>query len=138
MVPHWLAQLWPRPPLGLDAVRDSLVPQPIPNMGNPVNQIIHLADKGSVDRGVYLEQAYNVRQDHSVLKSLAREPLMSWFTAAWRLGGPGYPSDYGYGPGAHYDCMTPQFYMKPGVSPMHQGGNPPKMGPVNNFGVTAV
>lgn len=118
------SKFWTRPPLGLDAKIVSTDPQPIANMGQPYSQIIPRAERGQDDQGAYRFQTYNTGQDHHFLKSLAREILTSWSTAAWRVGGaPGYPLDYGYGPGFHGDCSTPQFYMRPGIKlPIQQGG----------------
>jgi hypothetical protein len=145
-----IRDLWPVPALGLDAVYDQLAQQKIPNTGTPVGQAIHAAERGLDDQGYYRFQTYNVGQDRIVIPSLAREYLTSVQTAAWRVGSPegvngGYPQSLiGYhhfsndptkvadispvgmpdfGPGYHGDCMTPQFYMRPGIKvPVSQGG----------------
>lgn len=146
-----LRDLFPIPSLGLDAVWDQEKPQKIPNTGTPVGQSIHRAERGVDDQGYYAFQTYNVGQDKIVIPSLAREYLTSVATAAWRVGSPegvngGYPQSVvgqqpyntnqpqqvekinvqgmaDYGPGYHGDCMTPQFYMRPGiVNPAQQGG----------------
>ena len=78
------------------------------------------ARRGVADRGTYAEQTYNNPVPHLVTHSLARETLYNWADAQFNVGGgAGYPYDYGFGPGAHYDATVEmgnvQMYMKPGI-----------------------
>lgn len=117
------SKFWPRPPLGLDAVLNSTSPPAPTRQGQPRGQDIPRAERGQDDQGAYAFQTYNTGRNTWMTPSLAREMTTSWSTAAWRVGGPNYPQDFGFGPGFHGDCMSPQFYMRPGIKvPVQQGG----------------
>jgi hypothetical protein len=114
--------LWPVPALGLDAIADSSKPLPY-NGGNVYNQTIPRAMRGPEFQGAYSMQNYATGMDTHMTPSLARQMLYTWEDAQFNTGGPMYPNDYGFGPGFHGDCMSPQFYMRPGyVQPVQQGG----------------
>jgi hypothetical protein len=79
------------------------------------------AARGPVSEGAYQYTNFLKTVSHLVTHSLGREILYNWADAQFNVGGvgSGYPLDYGFGPGAHYDC-TPeqgnvQLYMKPGI-----------------------
>lgn len=133
--PDAVRDLWPRPALGLDAVTDSLKPMAVPGADRPSqSQAIHRAHRGVADYQEYVRQTYDVGQDRITTRSLGRSMVYSILEAMFRTGGPHYPKDYGFGPGAHYDCMSPQWYMRPGVAPLHQAIPASNVGPVTNQG----
>lgn len=116
-------QLWKRPPQGINEKFDIMNPPPPTRQGQPVGQSIHRANRGVMAQDYRPSQTYDVGQDTIMTPSLAREMTTSWQTGWWRTGGWYYPNDYGWGPGFHGDCMTPQFYMRPGLKrPVQQGG----------------
>lgn len=112
-------RLWARPPLGQDAVRNSTQPIPL-NLGNPYQQRIPRNPRGTAFWGEYIGLNYSTGMDHHVMPTLGRQYLYASAYASWAVGGPTYPPDYGFGPGYHGDCMTPQFYMRPGIPPQTQ------------------
>lgn len=114
--------LWPAPPLGDSEIRDQYKPLPYPQQGT-YSQTIPRAGRGIEYQGEYSMQNYATQMDHHVIPSLARGMLYTWTDAQYNVGGPRYPLDYGFGPGFHGDCMSPQFYMRPGYRvPVQQGG----------------
>lgn len=116
------SKLWPTPPLGDAAVRDQLNPPPYPQQAT-YSQVIPRAMRGPEFQGEYAMQNYVTGMDHHMIPSLARGMLYTWDDAKFNVGGVSYPLDYGYGPGFHGDCMSPQFYMRPGIKmPVTQGG----------------
>lgn len=111
-----LAGLWPRPQLGLDAIHDSL--SPLPTAMKPTyQQRVSRQPRGGQFWGEYSKIEYATGMDHHVLPSLGREWEYTNTYTQFKTGGPHYPNDYGFGPGYHGDCMTPQFYMRPGIPP---------------------
>jgi|SRR5215831_9197061 len=116
------SKIWPLPPLGDAEVRDPLRPPPYPQQPT-TSQTIPRAARGVEFQGAYAMQNYASGMDHHLIPSLARQMLYTWDDAAYNTGGPRYPKDYGFGPGFHGDCMSPQFYMRPGIKiPVQQGG----------------
>lgn len=116
------SSLWPRPPLGDSEIRDQLKPLPYPQKPT-ASQSIHRAARGIDFQGAYSSQIYATGADHIMTPSLARSMMYTFEDAQFNVGGPRYPLDYGFGPGFHGDCMTPQFYMRPGIRlPVQQGG----------------
>jgi len=116
------ASLWPLPQLGEAVARDPRQPELYPESPSR-SQSIHRAARGPEFEGEYTAQRYVVGMDHLVIPSLARQMRYTWGDAAFNVGGPHYPLDYGFGPGYHGDCMSPQFYMRPGIRmPLQQGG----------------
>jgi hypothetical protein len=111
-----LRSLWPIPQLGLDAIHDQLQPLPTAQNGS-YHQQIPREPRGTDFNGEYNSVTYSTGMDHHILPSLGREYLYTSSYTALKLGGPHYPLDYGFGPGYHADCMTPQFYMRPGIPP---------------------
>jgi hypothetical protein len=110
------SNLWKKPQLGLDAIHDSLSPLPIVMQPN-YQQRVPREPRGGQFWGEYTGIGYSTGMDRHFIPSLGREYLYVSSHAVWRTGGPHYPNDYGFGPGYHGDCMTPQFYMRPGIPP---------------------
>jgi len=114
--------LWPIPPFGLDAIADSSKPPPYHD-SPATHQTIPRNPRGPEFQGAYAQQNYATGMNRYMNRSLARQMLYTWDDAAYNTGGPHYPNDYGFGPGFHGDCMTPQFYMRPGYKvPVQAGG----------------
>lgn len=111
-----IRSLWPIPSLGLDAIHDQL--QPLATAQHATySQAIPRAPRGGDFNGEYASITYSTGMDHHMIPSLGREYLYTSSYAQLRVGGPHYPLDYGFGPGFHGDCMSPQFYMRPGIPP---------------------
>jgi len=115
---------FPSFPLGLDAVHDQHQGADYPKKGTSIASLV-TAVRGVVSQSAYRYQSYNEVVGPLLTRSLARGmACVDWLTASWRVGGVGYPLDYGFGPGAHYDSTSvgfdPQFYMRPGIyRPQH-------------------
>ncbi len=147
--PPAIRALWPTPALGDWAVRDVNRPISIAGgdglalendnlpqrevvddeasetgVGQPIDVSTsqgrnQTARRSVVDRGAYAEQYYTKPVSHMMTHSLGRETLYNWADAQFNIGGPGYPHDFGFGPGYHGDCTVEmgnvQLYMRPGI-----------------------
>jgi hypothetical protein len=92
-------------------------------MNATYHQTIPRNPRGVEFQGAYAMQNYATGMDRHITPSLSRQMLYTWQDAVYNTGGPHYPNDYGFGPGFHGDCMSPQFYMRPGYRvPVQQGG----------------
>lgn len=117
---------FPSFPLGLDAVHDQHKADQYPKKGTSIASVTS-AIRGLVSQSAYRYQSYNEVIGPLLTRSLARGmACVDWLSASWRVGGVGYPLDYGYGPGAHYDSTSvafdPQFYMRPGIYKLPTAG----------------
>lgn len=115
----------PQREITADEIADTGMGQPIdPSISQAISG--HYVPRGVDQQGAYQFQTFNNRMSPVVTHSLAREILYNWADAQFNIGGgAGYPLDYGFGPGAHGDCLTPQIYMKPGIYRNQRASKPP-------------
>lgn len=132
--------MWPLPPVGESQRRDPHVGDPVP-YGNqkPKSQAVVSPQLNTVTT----PQGYGARPGGGIVatgyasgrvylkslggimaRTLGKNFLAGIFDARWRVGGVGYPPDFGYGPGYHGDSETlfpnnPQVYLRnPGIIPL--------------------
>lgn len=131
--------LWAYPPIGESAQRDPHVPDPTPGLdrqpqsqanASPAVRSMRYAGRnfhsggGSQFNGTAPQVIYLKELGTLVTRSLSRNYLSGVVETRWRVGGIGYPNDYGFGPGYHGDSETvypnnPQVYLRnPGIQPL--------------------